>query len=181
MRACALVIACLSLSAAAEASIAPGTYAVDASASTLKYTVVHKLHQVDATSKQVEGKAILRPDGAILTEVRAPVASFRSGDGNRDEHMDEVMEVAEHPLVVLKAVGKLADLRFTAQVDLHAVKKTYPVEVKLQPQDDGSVRATAAFDVDLDAHRIERPSLLFVKIENACRIDVDLLLRPEPK
>lgn len=166
------------------AAIAPGTWAVEPSASTLKYTVVHKLHQVDAASKQVEGKAVLKPDGTLLTEVRAPVTSFRSGDGNRDEHMDEVMEVGKFPLVVLKAIGKVpaeGPLSLNAQVDLHGVKKSYPVQVRLEPQPDGAVRATAAFDVDLDAHRIDRPSLLFVKIEDACRIDVDLLLRPERK
>ncbi len=166
------------------AAIAPGTYAVDPSASSLKYTVVHKLHQVDASSKQIEGKAVLKPDGTVLTEVRAPVSSFRSGDGNRDEHMDEVMQVGKYPFVVLKALGKLpasGPLQLNAQVDLHGVKKTSPVQVALDPQPDGSVHATGAFDVDLDAHQIERPSLLFVKIENSCRIDVDLLLRPERK
>ena len=170
------------------ATVSAGTYAVDPSASTLKYTVVHKLHQVDATSKQVEGKAVVRPDGTALTEVRAQVASFRSGDGNRDEHMAEVMDVGKFPYVVLKAVGKLGPggevpqpLAMNAQVELHGVKQSYPVQVSVQPQADGSLHVTSAFDVSLDAHKIDRPSLLFVKIEDACHVDVDLLLRPEKK
>jgi hypothetical protein len=34
-----------------------------------------------------------------------------------------------------------------------------------------------SFDASLDAHGIERPSLLFAKVDDACRIEVDLLLR----
>jgi hypothetical protein len=42
------------------------------------------------------------------------------------------------------------------------------------------VRVKGAFDVSLDAHGVERPSLLLVPIEDACRVDVDLLLRRAP-
>lgn len=165
------------------AAVAPGTYAVDPAASSLKYTVVHKLHQVDATSKEVEGKAIVKPDGTVLTEIRAQIQSFRSGDGNRDEHMAETMELARYPYVVLKAAGKLAEpsMAMNAQIELHGVKQSYPITVQAEPQADGSVHVTSAFDVSLDGHKIDRPSLLFVKIEDACHIDVDLLLRPEKK
>ncbi len=170
------------------ATVAPGTWVVDPSASSLKYTVVHKLHQVDATSKQVEGKALVRPDGTVLTEIRAPVASFRSGDGNRDEHMAETMEIGKYPYVVLKAVGKLGaggelpdPLPMNAQIELHGVKQSYPIEASVKPQPDGSLHVTSAFDVSLDAHHVDRPSLLFVKIEDACHVDVDLVLRGAAK
>ncbi|MGZ6142473.1 MAG: YceI family protein [Myxococcales bacterium] len=173
---------------AVAAAVAPGTLAVDPSASTLKYTVVHKLHKVDATSHEVEGKAVVRPDGTVLTEVRAQVATFRSGDGNRDEHMAETMELGKFPNVVLKAVGKLGPggavpepLVMNAQVELHGVKQAYPIQVSVQPQPDGSLHVTSAFDVGLDSHQIDRPSLLFVKIEDACHVDVDLVLREEKK
>ena len=173
---------------ALAAAVAPGTYTVNPAASSIKYTVVHKLHQVDATSKQVEGKAVVRPDGTALTEVRAQVQSFRSGDGNRDEHMAETMELGKYPYVVLKAVGKLGaggdvpqPLPMNAQIELHGVKQSYPIQVSVQPQADGSLHVTSAFDVGLDEHHIDRPSLLFVKIEDACHIDVDLVMRPEKK
>jgi hypothetical protein len=47
----------------------------------------------------------------------------------------------------------------------------------IEPQPDGALRVRGHLDVSLDAHGVERPSLLFVKIEDACGIDVDLLLR----
>jgi polyisoprenoid-binding protein YceI len=165
-------------------ALAPA-YTVDAAGSTLKYTVTHKLHQVAATSKQVEGKAVVRDGAAILAEVRAPVMSFRSGDGNRDEHMDEAMNVGTWPTVTFKGIGKLGaggqlpagPLQMDGQVDLHGFKQPYKVELTITPQADGSLRVKGAFDVSLDAHHVERPSLLFVKIDDACHLEVDLLLR----
>jgi polyisoprenoid-binding protein YceI len=170
------------------ASLAPA-YRVDPSASTIKYTVVHKLHQVDAASKQVEGKVLVRDDGAVLAELRAPVMSFRSGDGNRDEHMAEVLEVGKYPVVVFKAVARLGSdgrlpaggLPIDGQVELHGVKHVYRIPLTVSPREDGSLHVTGAFDLSLDAHHIERPSLLFVKIDDACHLDVDLvLLRQQP-
>ena len=162
------------------AAIAPGSYAVDATASTLRYVVTHKLHQVDATSKEVEGRAVVRPDGTVLAEVRAPIASFRSGDGNRDEHMLEVMSVGAHPFVVFKGLAHLEDgpgVRVQGQIDLHGVKKPVAVPLTAEPQPGGSIRVKGAFEVGLEAHGIERPALLFVKVDDACRIELDLLLR----
>jgi polyisoprenoid-binding protein YceI len=161
------------------------TYVVDPAESSLKYTVIHKLHKVEATSKQVEGKAVVRGDSA-LTEVRAQVASFRSGDGNRDEHMDEVMNVGTYPMVVLKGIVPVASgelppgpVRMNAQLELHGVKKAYQIPVTITPRPDGSLRVTSNFDVGLDAHQIDRPSLLFVKIDDACHVDVDVVFREQ--
>lgn len=168
------------LLAALAAAVTPGTYDVDAAASTLRYVVVHKLHHVDAASKQVEGRAVVKPDGTILTEVRAKVASFRSGDGNRDEHMIETMNVGSFPYVTFKGkgAGGAADVQLQGQLDFHGVKKPYAVPLKVEPQGDGSLHVTGGLDVSLDEHKVERPSLLFVKIEDNCHIDVDLTLRP---
>lgn len=162
------------------AAIAPGTYAVDPAASTLKYTVVHKLHQVDATSNQVEGRALVKPDGSAITEVRAQVASFKSGDGNRDEHMLETMDVGSYPYVTFKGLTKSLgeSVKLQGQLDFHGVKKPYTVPVKIDAQSDGTLHVTGGFDVSLDGHKVERPSLLLVKVEDACHIDLDLTLHP---
>jgi polyisoprenoid-binding protein YceI len=162
------------------AAVAPGTYAVDPGASTLRYVVVHKLHKVDATSNQVEGRAVVKPDGSALTEVRAQVASFKSGDGNRDEHMLETMNVGSYPYVTFKGVAKSAaeSVNLQGQVDFHGVKKPYTVPVKIEAQPDGTLHVTGGFDISLDSHNVDRPSLLFVKVDDACHIDVDLTLHP---
>ena len=182
------------LAAALAVAAAPGlrTFSVDPGASAVRYHVVHKLHRVEATSSRLEGKAVIQPDGRLLVMARAPVASFDSGDGNRDAHMQEVMESGRFPFVVLKAVARLDGVALTAstaprtvevklegELDLHGVKRPLAVPVQVELRPDGTARARASFDVSLDAHGIERPALLFVKVDDACRIDVDLVLREE--
>jgi hypothetical protein len=103
--------------------------------------------------------------------------------------MDEVMEVGTYPSVVFKGIAKLATpgrlptgpVHLDGEVEMHGVKRPTQVTVTLAPQPDGAVRVTGAFDVSLDAHHVERPSLLFVKIDDACHVDVDLLLREDKR
>ncbi len=177
------------LVAAFVSAVAPAgrTLAVDPAASTIRFHIVHKLHGVDGTTNRIEGKAVVKEDGSVLAMVRVPVATFQSGDANRDEHMLEALEVGRHPFVVFKGVAQLgADVPPTGgpvtmqgEVDLHGVKREVAVPLSLEFGDDGTVRARGAFDTSLEAHAIKRPSLLFVKIDDNCRIDVDLVLRDE--
>lgn len=89
------------------------------------------------------------------------------------------MKVGTFPFVVFKGLTHLGTepAQLQGQVELHGVKKSYAVTVTVEPELDGTLRAKGSFDVSLDAHGIDRPSLLFVKIDDACRIEVDLLLR----
>jgi polyisoprenoid-binding protein YceI len=167
------------IAALLTAAISAGTWSVDASQSTLRYQVTHKLHLVTADSHEVEGKAVVKPDGSVLTEIRAPISSFKSSDGNRDEHMTEALDVGRFPMVVFKGLAHVggAPVQLQGQVELHGVKKAYPVSMEVTPQPDGTLRVKGAFDVSLKAHEIEPPSLLFIEIDDACHVEVDLLLR----
>ncbi len=161
------------------------SYGVDAAASSVRYTVVHKLHRVEGSTHQMEARAVVQDDGSVLAMVRVPVSSFRSGDANRDEHMLEAVEAGKFPFVVFKGIVRLGAGRemptspvpIDGEVELHGVKRPARATATLTVEPDGSVRARGGLDVSLDAHGVERPSLLFVKIEDDCRVDFDLLLR----
>ncbi len=137
------------------------------------YHLVHKLHHVDGTSTKVQ--AIARIDDAGLkVEARAAVASFDSGNANRDAHMLEVVDAAKYPLVVVKGVapgfvvpasGK-ADVRLRGEVDLHGVKTPVPIEAQVEHAPDGRVTVTFELATKLTAHDIQRPSLLFVPVDD---------------
>jgi polyisoprenoid-binding protein YceI len=169
----------------AAALPANGSFQVDPAASAVRYTVVHKLHRVEGTAGDLEARAVVKDDGQVLAMVRLPVTSLRSGDANRDEHMLEVLEAGKFPFVVLKGVARLGASReipaepvpMQVQLQVHGVDtaQTVPLELKLQP--DGTVRVRGAFVISLDAHRVQRPSLLFVKIDDDCRVAFDLLMR----
>ena len=166
---------------------APGAQAFDLqpAASTIRFHVEHKLHQVDGASHAAEGKALLGADGAVRVMVRVPVQSFDSGDANRDSHMLETMEAGRFPWVVFKGVGVLQGaapggqpvaLSLRGELELHGVKRALAVPVTVELGRDGSARVRGTLTVSLDAHGIERPSLLLVKLEDACTVTLDLKL-----
>ena len=166
-------------------SLPPGTtLSVDQGSSTIRYHVEHTLHHVEGASKQVEGKTQARADGNLLAMVRAPISSFTSGDSNRDAHMLEVLDADRFPDVVFRGIARLPPGAATAgsvemrgEVELHGKKSPVTLTLTVEGQPDGSLRARGSFEVSLDAHQVERPALLFVKVADACKIDVDLVLR----
>jgi polyisoprenoid-binding protein YceI len=177
--------AALLLTAAAASASEPRVLSVVPAASTVAFHASHPMHQVDGTSRSVEGKAVIDADGAIKTMVRIAVQTFASGDSNRDSHMLETLEAGRHPYVVFKGLGtvgsqaaggKPVEVRLRGELDFHGVKRPVEVPVQVQFAADGSARVTGRLVVSLEAYRIERPSLLMVKLDDTCTIDVDLKL-----
>jgi len=165
----------------------PRTFSV-APGSALSYRLVHKLHSVDGESKAVEGRARILPDGTVQAMVRARVDSFDSGNGNRDAHMREATEAGRHPFVTLKAIGGAAeadsypatvDVLLRGELEFHG--RTRPVEVPVKVRWESPDRAAVdgEFAVSLEAHEVERPSLLFVKVDDRLVVRASLVLEIE--
>lgn len=165
--------------------VSPAGQVLDLREGTLTATVVHKLHEVRATTRQLEGRALVRPDGTALVQVRAKVASFDTGNSNRDVHMREVTHEPEHPYASVKGTVKgvtvplAAPLATTlhATVELNGEKRPVEIPVKLEAAGPG-VRATFSFPISLDAFKVERPDLLFVKVDDKVVIIGNLLFGP---
>jgi len=182
-----LLLALLGPPAAPRADEPPSDLAVRPG-STLSYRLVHKLHQVTGTSRAVEGKARLLPGGAVQVVVRSRVDAFDSGNGNRDAHMLEATEAARFPFVTLKAVGALAppaayparvEVTLRGEVTLHGVARPVEVPVVVDFASARQASATASLPISLEAHGVERPSLLFVKVDDAVVVTASLALAAE--
>jgi polyisoprenoid-binding protein YceI len=160
-------------------------FTVDPAASAVHYRIVHKLHQVEGESKQLEAKVVVQDGGRVIAMVRIPATSFRSGDGNRDSHMLEVLDADRFPYVVFKGTAQVGaeglppggKVSLAGELEFHGVKRPVTVPLVVEAASGGALHARGDFDVSLDAHQVERPSLLFVKVDDACRISFDLLLR----
>ncbi|HEY6100037.1 MAG TPA: YceI family protein [Anaeromyxobacter sp.] len=173
--------------ALALAAAAPReTFVVDPAATVVRFHLTHKLHQVYGRSSSVEGKAVVEPDGKVLAMVRIPVASFDSGDSNRDAHMRETLAAGKHPFVVFKGLtslvvpaahGKPIPMQLRGELDFHGVTRPIEVPVTVEFASDGTATVRGKMTVSLEAHEIDRPSLLFVKVGDACTIELDLKLR----
>lgn len=176
----------LALSAAGERQ----SLTVDPATSVVRYHLDHKMHKVDGRSSAVEGKAVIEPDGKVLAMIRIPVASFDSGDANRDSNMRETLEAGRYPFVVFKGIssivmpvayGHAAPTRLRGELDFHGVKEPIEVPVSIDWQKDGSAKVHGAMTVSLDAHRVERPSLLFIKVDDPLKIQFDLTMRRDAR
>ena len=171
---------------APAAPAAPVLLEVDSAASTLHYKIVHKLKETGGTSKKAEGRVALLPDGRVQVLVRASVASFDSGNSSRDSHMLETMEAARFPLVQFKGEARVTppaaypakvEVTVSGELEFHGRKRRESIPVSLSFSGPGEVRATGRFNVSLDAYEVERPSLLLMKIDDACEVTLDLVAR----
>jgi polyisoprenoid-binding protein YceI len=176
-----VVALALLLSAGAE----PQVLTLDPTASTVRFHVSHKLHEVDGLSKGAEGKAVLEAGGQLRTMVRIPLQSFDSGDANRDAHMLEVLQAGRFNNVVFKGVGTVAGaapgdkpvtVTLRGELDFHGVKRAIEVPVTVEFGPDGSARVRGTLVVSLEAYQVERPSMLMMKLDDECTIAFDLKL-----
>ena len=159
---------------------------VDPAASAVHYRLRHALHRVLGTSRAVQGKAIVSEDGGVRVGAFAPVASFRSGDEDRDARVREVLAGQGRAFVVFKGEGRLPawpatgplELAVNGEVTLNGVARPATVHLQLTFAADGTARARARFELSLEAHRVARPALLLVKVDDRCLVEVDLLARP---
>lgn len=172
---------------APRAQSAGATFSVDSSASTVSYKIVHKLHTVTGTSKSPDGKARILPDGKAQVMITVPVQTFDSGNSQRDAHVKETVSAAAFPAVTLKALGEgisvpttfptTIEKTFKGELTFHGEKKTMEFPVKLVFESATRVTATAAFQISLEGFKVERPSLLLVKVDDAAKIEVSLVFK----
>src|SRR2546421_6707473 len=149
----------------------------------ITYTVVHKLHQVTGTSRKLEGLARLQPGGPTLVQVRAPVATFDSGNSNRDAHMREATHEPLHPVAEVKGtlppvtlpLAAPQELTMDARVELNGIQQKHVIPIRLEPSGARGGRWEFSFPISLDAFHVERPELLLIKIEDRAVIAGDLL------
>jgi hypothetical protein len=149
----------------------------------IRYTVVHKLHEVTGTTRKLEGLARLQPGGPTLVQVRAPVATFDSGNSNRDAHMREATHEPLHPVAELKGtlppvtlpLAGPQDLTLDARVELNGIQQKQAIPVHLEPSGPRAVRAKFSFPISLDAYRVDRPELLLIKVDDRAVISGDVV------
>jgi polyisoprenoid-binding protein YceI len=164
---------------------APGTFTALPAESSVSYTAVHKLHKVVGVAKKLEGRARILPDGQVQAMVRVPVEAFDSGNGNRDAHVKESIGAARFPFVELKAVAQIdpnasnGTTTLKGNVTFHGV--TRPVELPATFSSEGRrLSVTGTFPVSLEGHGVERPSLMFVKVDDRLEIAFQIVLEIQP-
>jgi polyisoprenoid-binding protein YceI len=139
--------------------------------SSMTYRLVHPLHKVEATSKDVRYRLTSDPARKEITSVTAvvDVTTFDSGNSNRDSHAMEVIDAISFPEAsfVSTVVTQTGDsLTVNGKLTFHGVTKD--VVARLAAQWSGSsVVVQGGFTLSLTAFGIDRPSLLMIPVEDA--------------
>ncbi len=188
---CAPVLAALlslALSGSAAAVEIP-TRAVDVS-----FHISHPAKEYDSflTPDGGHGTISLDPRALEATTARfsIKVDHFSSDNVRRDSHMVETMEAFVYPSIewsVDKVTGLAGPLVpgvhsgvATGPLTVHGVTRQLQVPIELTVGGQAELTIGAQFTILLEDYGIERPTLVFVPIENELPIVVKVTTRPDP-
>jgi polyisoprenoid-binding protein YceI len=159
--------------------------------STLTYFVTHPFHHVKGVSHAITGHLRLNfkpgqlPQLAIPAFIEAPIASFESENANRDVNMQTIMNAAVYPEALLTVrelhwdIGDSRTLKGTALGELSLHGQSRPVSIALMGDANGQrLKVQGNFSFLLSAYGIERPSLLFLPIDDRVTLALDATALP---
>ena len=136
--------------------------------SSIEYRLVHPLHKIEATSKDVD----CRLDADVATKsikkviVVVDVTTFNSGNSNRDSHAMEVIDAISYPEArfVSTSIAQEGD-SVTVHGDLSFHGVTHEVILKGVTQwSANDLLVQGSLETSLALFNIERPSLLMIPV-----------------
>lgn len=173
----------LAVSSPQAAWAVSGSYAFGPS-STITYKLVHPMHRVTGVSHALDGRVELANDKLVTPlTLKLPVTTFKSGNANRDNNAAFALGAGPHPFALLEVTrfsetqrsavpgGQKVAGTATGRLTLRGVSRNVelPLEATL---DAAGLTVDAAFAVKLTDYQIERPSLMFVPVEDSVQIVV---------
>lgn len=144
--------------------------------SVITYHMTHPMHDWSGSSKSLDG--VLQYEGSnnklLKLALLVPVASFDSKNSNRDAHMLEVTDALKYPKVsfVSASVEESGNGTVVAKgvLTFHGVSKQ--VQLTAAKTTKGNLLLfTGKFRLLLSDYKIERPSLMLIKTDDAVDFD----------
>lgn len=174
---CLLTVLCL---CAVAAPLAKRKLTADKTLSTVGYEAKHPLHEWDGQSRAVNCAVTYNDDTKLIENVAVSikVATFDSGNSNRDSHMMEVLDGLKYPNVtfVSSDVKSGADGSLTAVGSLTFHGITKPATLQGIRKDTGDkMTLTGEFPVSMTAHNVERPSFMGLKTQDAMTLKFNVV------
>jgi polyisoprenoid-binding protein YceI len=151
----------------------------DVTSSSITYTMKHKLHTWEGTSKQVNVASKWNGDKLEQISVLAKVSSFNSGLSSRDSHMIEVLDALTIPNITFSSTSikyNGADIIATGKLQFHGLTKEVQFVVKPKKENNQWLYE-GEFPVLLESYNVKRPSLLFVKTDDLMKIRFTLVFK----
>jgi polyisoprenoid-binding protein YceI len=151
----------------------------DIATSSITYTMKHKLHAWDGTSKQVNVASKWNGDKLEQISVLVKVSSFNSGLSSRDSHMIEVLDALTLPNITFSSTSikyNGTEILATGKLQFHGVTKEVQFSVKPKKENNQWLYE-GEFPVLLESYNVKRPSLLFVKADDLMKIRFVLVFK----
>lgn len=153
---------------------------------TVTYELIHKFHKVVGTSRSLVARGTVDASG-LKAMARAQVSTFDSGNTNRDAHMMEAVEGAKYPYVSVRMVApnfvlptSSMAVRTDAEVELHGITVRHPIDLQVIPKGGNQYLVQFSFIEKLTDHKIKRPSLLLVPVEDDLKITGEVQIQAKP-
>ena len=150
----------------------------------LNFYVSHPWKKVIGTCNSIKiekSKFILNAGTYIFStpyNISCPLLNMKTGDTNRDSHMLEVLGYPESKEIIFNVlkVKPVSEKKYSldSEISIKFTKKNFLINVIEDPQKPG--RLFGEFEILLSDFSVERPSLLFIPIEDKVRITFELIL-----
>lgn len=183
------------LTGLAPARLRAQEFDVDTSAAReVRFTSRTELFHFDGVTHRIDGYVLLTgprlaagmPTDSSQLYFEVDLASLHTGIGMRDRHMrDDYLQVRKYPYAEFKgaltevAADSSGAFRVTARgtMSIHGVRKAMTTSCDVSPSGSGyKVRCT--FPLLLSDFDISIPKLMFLKLSNRIRLDVDFSVIP---
>lgn len=136
----------------------------------IKYKLTHPLHEVEATSHDevcvIDADTAKKEIKQALVQVG--VATFNSGNSNRDSHAMEVIDAITYPAAKFlsdKITQKGDSLEISGKLTFHGITKEVTIAA-FQKWGARSLEVDGKFDISLTAYKIDRPTLLLMPVND---------------
>ena len=147
----------------------------DKTVSWIQYTVNHPLHGATAVSNDfvcnIDYNPELKQIGKVA--VSAKVSAFDSKNSNRDSNAMEAVEAIKFPTVkfISSAVNSSSGkLEVKGNLTFHGITKEISFNAE-QKTEGNKLTVQGSFPVSLDAYKVEKPSLLGMKIDDEIKVE----------
>jgi polyisoprenoid-binding protein YceI len=142
----------------------------DKKESTMTYKLTHPLHEIEATSKDINSWADLDPSAKTISHVyvQIDVTTFNSGNSNRDSHAMEVVDAITYPYVKFNSTGISQNgnkIKVSGKLLFHGVTRDLVFDA-VPKWENNKLTVSGEFAISLTAYKIDRPSLLLVPVND---------------
>ena len=147
----------------------------ETSASSVTYSMRHKLHSWQGVSKDLKVATKWNEQKNEIEQISivVNVATFNSDLSSRDSHMMEVLDGLTYPRIIFSSnsVQYTSDgILVKGKLQFHGVERMIETKVK-QEKINRRLVFSGSLPVLLEDYKVERPGLLFVKVDNLVKID----------